>query len=137
MLQMLPSYASSPSGSCGRRLCLTRYVLTMKNMRHWTPRCAPLLCAGLLLVTGQVLAQPPADKLAAAGKKDRVPESTQQANPQPTQREQRRSDLRLALQPQPRKNDEATETALASRRLTAQERAEMRQQLRQQRRESN
>jgi len=109
----------------------------MKNMRHWTPRCAPLLCAGLLLVTGQVLAQPPADKLAAAGKKDRVPESTQQANPQPTQREQRRSDLRLALQPQPRKNDEATETALASRRLTAQERAEMRQQLRQQRRESN
>ena len=46
---------------------------------------------------------------------------------------QQRKDLRQALQPQQAKGDELAERPLANRHMTAQERAEMRQQLRQQR----
>ena len=51
------------------------------------------------------------------------------------QQEQRRNALRVALA-QRKKSDEAIEAKLVNRHLTAQERAEMRQQLRQQRREA-
>ena len=51
------------------------------------------------------------------------------------QKEQRRNALRTALA-QRKKSDEAIEAKLVNRHLTAQERAEMRQQLRQQRREA-
>ena len=51
------------------------------------------------------------------------------------QQEQRRNALRSALA-QRKKSDDAIEAKLVNRHLTAQERAEMRQQLRQQRREA-
>ena len=51
------------------------------------------------------------------------------------QQEQRRNALRSALA-QRKKNDDAIEAKLVNRQLTEQERAEMRQQLRQQRREA-
>ena len=55
---------------------------------------------------------------------------------QKLQRDHRRSDLRLALDPKQKKNDEPADATLVDRHLTAEERAEMRQQLRQQRRDA-
>ena len=85
-------------------------------------------CAGMILLAlGSI--QPSAHAAA-----ERDPKSERTAEPK-AQHEQRRNALRSALA-QRKKSDDAIEAKLENRHLTAGERDEMRQQLRQQRREA-
>ena len=92
--------------------------------------------SGFLLCLALVLLQLPAQAVAALETK--AEKSTEKANDtkaQQAQQAQRRNALRSALA-QRKKSDDAIEAKLVDRHLTAQERDEMRQQLRQQRREA-
>ena len=97
--------------------------------------------SGFLLCLAVVLLHLPAPAVAALETKaeksaDKANEkATEKANDTRAQQAQRRNALRSALA-QRKKSDDAIEAKLVDRHLTAQERDEMRQQLRQQRREA-
>lgn len=77
--------------------------------------------------------------VSAAGVSEPAPVRDSRSNrslDQQTRSMQQRKDLRQALQPQQGKGEELADRPLADRHLTAQERAEMRQQLRQQRQDT-
>lgn len=143
MLQMLRLRLAHCGKQCGPCRRPVRYGLKMKKRRFLSPllkhATAPLMvrrrirgssrfCAGMLLLAlGSI--QP-----SAHAASEREPKSDRTAEPR-AQQEQRRNALRSALA-QRRKSDEAIEATLINRHLTAQERDEMRQQLRQQRRDA-
>ncbi len=96
--------------------------------------------SGFLLCLALVLLQLPAQAVAALETKaekstERATEKASDTKAQQAQQAQRRNALRSALA-QRKKSDDAIEAKLVGRHLTAQERDEMRQQLRQQRREA-
>ena len=148
MLQLLRAPARFQVEQCERRACLLRYVVTMKNLRHF-PNLLLLtvLCANLQ-------AQPMAGPDRIVQKVHAKSVETQQAPDEKDLRARRGSDLRQALQPlkagtasnlrpapaTPKPGADGTSVADATqpdsppeRHLTAKEREEMRQQLRQQR----
>ncbi len=95
---------------------------------------------GFLLCLSLALLQLPAQAVAALETKaekstERATEKANDTKAQQAQQAQRRNALRSALA-QRKKSDDAIEAKLVDRHLTAQERDEMRQQLRQQRREA-
>lgn len=89
------------------------------------------LCLALVLL--HLPAQAVAELETKAGKT--AQKTTEKAHETQAQQEQRRNALRSALA-QRKKSDDVIEAKLVNRHLTDQERAEMRQQLRQQRREA-
>lgn len=97
----------------------------MKKIRFFLP---------LMFISVPLMAQAvPERESKVESKVERKADGTTE---QKLQRDQRRSDLRLALDPKQKKNDESADATLVDRHLTAQERADMRQQLRQQRRDA-
>ena len=93
--------------------------------------------SGFLLCLMLVLLHLPAQAVAALETtvEKSTEKSTDKANDTRVQQAQRRNALRAALA-QRKKSDDAIEAKLVNRHLSAQERDEMRQQLRQQRREA-
>ena len=93
--------------------------------------------SGFLLCLMLVLLHLPAQAVAALETtvEKSTEKSTDKANDTRAQQAQRRNALRAALA-QRKKSDDAIEAKLVNRHLSAQERDEMRQQLRQQRREA-
>ena len=96
--------------------------------------------SGFLLCVVLVMLNLPAQAVAALEAKgekstERATEKANDTKAQQAQQAQRRNALRSALA-QRKKSDDAIEAKLVDRHLTAQERDEMRQQLRQQRREA-
>ena len=93
--------------------------------------------SGFLLCVVLVLLNLPAQAVAAleTNADKATDKTTDKANDTRAQQAQRRNALRAALA-QRKKSDDAIEAKLVNRHLSAQERDEMRQQLRQQRREA-
>jgi len=125
MLQMLQAPSGAWRQQCGLQCSLPRYRVIMKIL-------------SVCLLTGTLVCMLPMPVFAAGAPEfapSRDGKADSMVDPQ-TRRVQQRKDLRDALKPQQGRVDDGNEPTLANRHLTAQERAEMRQQLRQQRQDT-